>query len=98
MTLAADAVPPGIDQTAVRRHLEAPNCVEEVHDLHISGISTTETALTAHLVCADRDRADELLARVPRELHDGFGIEHATLQMESESIAASCGLRSRRAV
>lgn len=98
VTLAIDAVPPGIDHAAVREHLEAPDCVGEVHDLHIWGLSTTETALTAHLVCTDRDRADELLARLPRELHDGFGIDHATLQIESESMAASCGLRSRRTV
>src|SRR3954471_6896105 len=50
MNLAMDAVPAGIDPTAVQAFLAAQPGVREVHDLHIWGLSTTETALTAHLV------------------------------------------------
>ena len=46
-SLAMDAVPPGVDQEAIRRHLESAGAIDEVHDLHIWGLSTTETALTA---------------------------------------------------
>lgn len=98
VTLAVDAVPPGIDQMAIRKHLEAPDCVDEVHDLHICGLSTTETALTAHLVCTDRAETDHLLARLPGELLDKFGVEHTTLQIETEHVAKACALRSSQTV
>lgn len=80
--LALDAVPEGIDEQGVKSYLRAVEGVAEVHDLHIWGMSTTEVALTAHLVRPDGKSDDALLARVAQELHDCFGIEHATLQVE----------------
>ena len=52
-----------------------------VHDLHIWPLSTTETALTAHLVAPQAD-SDALIEAARRMLHDRFGIEHCTLQIE----------------
>lgn len=86
MSLAA--VPPGIDPEAVRAHLAARPGVRGLHDLHIWSMSTTEVALTAHLVVAGgapdrhflKDTADTLRAR--------FGIHHATLQIEIEGETA----------
>jgi cobalt-zinc-cadmium efflux system protein len=98
MALAVDAVPPGIDLDAVRSFLASPACVEEVHDLHVWGMSTTESALTAHLVCTDRAQADALLELLPRELHERFGIDHATVQIETPGMARNCGLRSEQTV
>lgn len=98
MALAVDAVPPGIDLDAVRNHLASPACVDEVHDLHVWGMSTTESALTVHLVCTDRAEADALLERLPRELHERFGIDHATIQIETPGMARSCNLRSGQTV
>ena len=66
--------------------------VQEVHDLHIWGLSTTETALTAHLVCADAS-ARSTLHDVTAELRDRFGIGHATLQIETSGDAEMCRLR-----
>ena len=64
--------------------------VSEVHDLHIWALSTTETALTAHLVRPERRDEDSLLAEMNRELGNRFQIRHATFQFESG--AESCHL------
>jgi cobalt-zinc-cadmium efflux system protein len=65
--------------------------VETVHDLHIWPLSTTETALTAHLVVPDVASTDALLQAARTMLHDRFGIEHCTLQIERCHLGdASC--------
>jgi len=63
-----------------------------VHDLHIWGLSTTDTALTAHLVCVD-ESGDRRLHELTATLRDRFGIGHATLQIETDAEAAMCRLR-----
>lgn len=80
--LALDAVPPGIDPEAVRDFLAAQPGVTDVHHLHIWGLGTTETALTAHLVRPDQAPDDAFLATVSHGLEHRFGIGHATLQVE----------------
>ena len=83
INLALHAVPQGIEVAEVRQYLSSLPHVTAVHDLHIWPMSTTETALTAHLV---RDVADcdcILLDRAARELHLKFEIQHATLQFET---------------
>jgi cobalt-zinc-cadmium efflux system protein len=92
VNLALDAVPEGIDPVAVEEYLEGLPGITEVHDLHIWGMSTTETALTAHLVKPDPDGDDALLGRVCSELHDRFGIEHSTIQWERGDGEGLCGL------
>jgi cobalt-zinc-cadmium efflux system protein len=82
LDLAMDAVPKGIEPEAVEGYLARLPGVVGVHDLHIWGLSTTEAALTVHLVVPEVTNADALLARVSRELRDLFGIEHATVQIE----------------
>ncbi len=91
VNLALDAVPEGIHPGAVKAFLERLPGVVAVHDLHIWGMSTTHVALTAHLVKPEIDNEDQWLAGACRELHDRFGIEHATLQIERDATAASCG-------
>jgi len=92
VNLALDAVPEGIDPVAVEEYLGGLPGITEVHDLHIWGMSTTETALTAHLVKPDPDGDDALLGRVCSELHDRFGIEHSTIQWERGDGEGRCGL------
>ena len=75
-------VPSGIDVDVVELELAELDGVETVHDLHVWPLSTTETALTAHLVAPDIASTDDLLAAARRMLHDRFGIEHCTLQIE----------------
>jgi cobalt-zinc-cadmium efflux system protein len=90
LDLALAAVPAGIDPEAVAAYLRDLPGVEAVHDLHIWGMSTTEAALTAHLVKPDPRDDDELLARAGRDLHDRFGIGHTTLQWERGDDPAPC--------
>ena len=77
-------VPAGIDVGQVESALTELDGVEAVHDLHIWPISTTETALTAHLVTPRADFPDELLASARNLLHDRFRIEHCTIQVERD--------------
>jgi cobalt-zinc-cadmium efflux system protein len=90
--LALDAVPRGIDAEAVRVYLAGLEGVDSVHDLHIWALSTTETALTAHLVKPDARVDDDWLAEVCHQLHNRFGIAHATIQVESGQGQQSCRL------
>ncbi|HEY3847842.1 MAG TPA: cation diffusion facilitator family transporter [Acetobacteraceae bacterium] len=90
--LAMDAVPAGVSQEAVQDWLAALPGVTEVHDLHIWALSTTETALTAHLVYAG-ETSDRRLHDLSDGLRRRFGIGHATLQIESSTDAALCRLR-----
>ena len=82
MSLAG--VPKGIDVDEVELSLSKIEGVDAVHDLHVWPLSTTETALTAHIVTAQADYPDALLEQARRLLHDRFRIEHCTLQVERD--------------
>lgn len=82
LDLAMDAVPVGIDPDAVRRSLEELPGIVAVHDLHVWGMSTTEAALTAHLVKPDPADDDPLVTQATAMLRERFGITHVTLQWE----------------
>ena len=90
--LALDKVPGNVDAAAVRAYLGSLPGVSEVHDLHIWGLSTTDTALTAHVVRPGAGTDDALLRRTCEELRDRFGIGHATLQIEHGDPAQPCAL------
>ena len=89
--LAMDAVPEGIDLADVEAVLRALPGVEDVHDLHVWGLSTTNTALTAHLVQASGD-ATALLREAEHEVRTRFRIGHATFQVETPELAQTCAL------
>jgi cobalt-zinc-cadmium efflux system protein len=91
--LAMDAVPGGVVQSEVHDFLAGQPGVVEVHDLHIWGLSTTDVALTAHLVCHDVADGERRLHELHDELRHRFGIGHATLQIETNADAALCRLR-----
>lgn len=88
MTFAA--VPAGIDPEEVKNHLASQAGVAAVHDLHIWSISTTETALTAHLVMPGGHPGDQALEAIAHDLQHDFGIGHATMQVETSG--AQCKL------
>lgn len=93
VNLALDAVPVGTDLSGVQNYLAAlPTCIE-VHDLHIWAMSTTETALTAHLVANREVIDDAMLSKATEELHGRFGIEHVTLQVEAGDPGLPCRCR-----
>ncbi len=90
LNLTLHAVPEGIDTQRVRERLQQLSGVIAVHDLHIWAMSTTDTALTAHLVTPDREGNDLLIATAAKRLHDEFGIAHSTLQIEHGSVPLPC--------
>jgi cobalt-zinc-cadmium efflux system protein len=77
------AVPDAIDESAVRAFLAGLPGVTAVHDLHIWPMSTTETALTAHLVMPTGYPGDAFLHDIAHELEHDFAIGHATVQVET---------------
>ena len=91
LDLALDAVPTGIDPAEVEAYLKGLPGVSAVHDLHIWAMSTTETALTAHLVRPGEGLDDALLERAAELLNRRFGIGHSTFQIEAGT-GAECRL------
>jgi len=89
--LALDAVPAGIDPEAVKSYLSDLPGVAGVHDLHIWAMSTSETALTVHLLKPDAGADDTLIEQAGRELNQRFGIEHITIQWERRPELDYCG-------
>jgi len=83
------AVPRHIDEGAVRQFLADQPGIAAVHDLHIWGMSTTESALTAHLVMPDGAPGDPFLQGLAAQLEQRFGIHHATMQVERDARACS---------
>lgn len=91
LKMALLAAPDTIDVSEVRAHLAGLEGVETVHDLHIWPMSTTETALTAHLVMPGASGSDAFLRDVSDALEARFGIGHSTLQIEQGSEDNPCG-------
>jgi cobalt-zinc-cadmium efflux system protein len=96
--LALDAVPEGVDAAAVRAHLLTAPGVIGLHDLHIWGMSTTETALTCHLVMPGGHPGDAVLSRIAHELQHRHGIAHTTIQIELADTDETCVLTPEHVV
>jgi len=97
--MSLGAVPPSIDPLAVRRYLEQTPGVSQVHDLHIWPMSTTEVALTCHLVMPGGQPGDAFLLHTAQHLNDDFGIHHTTIQIETNiETACACALAPDQAV
>ncbi|MEA5549695.1 cation diffusion facilitator family transporter [Anabaena cylindrica UHCC 0172] len=92
VSLALDAVPMEIEPLAVKTYLLERPGVLKIHDLHIWAMSTTETALTVHLVMPNGYPGDSFLWEVCHELQEHFGIKHSTIQIEIGDSEHSCVL------
>jgi cobalt-zinc-cadmium efflux system protein len=90
LNLAVDAVPRNVDPDEVRAYLGGLPGVKALHDLHIWPMSTTDTALTAHLVMEVFPDSDEFLDEVASVLHARFSINHPTIQMERHDSDVIC--------
>ena len=88
--LAMDGVPKGIDIEEVRNFILKQDGIIEIHDLHIWAMSTTQVALTAHLVRDSCAIDDDFLHRLSTELEERFNIIHPTIQIESGKLAHLC--------
>lgn len=89
VNLALDAVPKNIDVEKVRNFIESKHGVDNLHDLHIWAMSTTQVALTAHLVMPDGND-DNFISMLQNELKKKFNIEHTTFQIENKNLQQSC--------
>jgi cobalt-zinc-cadmium efflux system protein len=90
LNLSVDAVPRNVDPDAVRGYLLGLPGVSSVHDLHIWPMSTTETALTAHLVMEAFPDDDALIGEIAHELAHRFAIGHPTIQLEHAASDVDC--------
>jgi cobalt-zinc-cadmium efflux system protein len=82
MNLAIDSVPKGIDIAGIKRYLASLENVTQIHDLHVWPMSTTEVALSVHLIIVDDSLNNDFLPKLQQQLHDRFSIEHSTIQVE----------------
>lgn len=84
MNLAIDSVPKGIDMAGIKRYLTSLENVSQIHDLHVWPMSTTEVALSVHLIIVDDSLDNNLLPELQQQLHDRFSIDHSTIQVERQ--------------
>lgn len=84
LRMSTDAVPEGFDVDDITKKIEAVDGVLNVHHMHIWAISTTETALTCHIVIPEATMLEEVTDRI-KELLDSVGIHHSTLELETSS-------------
>lgn len=96
--LALNAVPAHIDANAVETHLREYRGVTDIHDLHIWGVSTTESSLTVHLVMPEGYPGDTFMDDITRVLKERFSIQHSTLQIEKGNTDHTCALHPDAAV
>jgi cobalt-zinc-cadmium efflux system protein len=87
--MALDAAPAGADVPGIQAFLLETSGVTDVHDLHVWAMSTTEVALTAHVVRPDHDGEDQFRGALAEALERRFGVRHATLQIE-QARSAHC--------
>ncbi len=86
INLALDSVPEGIDMPGIRNYLSEIEHVIQIHDLHVWPISTTEVALTVHLILDNDNKPQKnFLSQIQQQLHDVFDIEHSTIQIETQN-------------
>jgi cobalt-zinc-cadmium efflux system protein len=88
------AVPAGVDADKVSKFLVARPGVSEVHDLHIWAMSTTENALTAHVVMPGGYPGDKVIDEIVEQLRLDFSIHHCTLQVEEGTTDHGCVLHA----
>ncbi len=92
LQLALSAVPAQIDVPAIDAYLSQLNGVTDIHDLHIWGLSTTESALTVHLVMPNGPPGDAFLDEIEKTLRERYSVHHSTLQIELGTTNHTCSL------
>jgi len=96
INLSIDAVPQGIDMPGIQNYLSNLNNVNSIHDLHVWALSTTEVALTVHLVTDHNVINNQFLEEIQLYLHDNFDVGHSTIQIESAIDENSCLLNNSK--
>jgi cobalt-zinc-cadmium efflux system protein len=88
--LLFDGVPESVDLLAVQGFLRSQPGVADIHDLHVWAMSTSDIALTAHLVMPDGHPGDDYFRRIETALHDRFEITHSTIQIDLSALTHGC--------
>jgi cobalt-zinc-cadmium efflux system protein len=96
LQLALSAVPAKVDALAIDAYLRQLSGVTDIHDLHIWGLSTTESALTVHLVMPDGHPGDTFMDEIVQTLEERFFVHHSTLQIERGTTNHSCSLSATK--
>jgi cobalt-zinc-cadmium efflux system protein len=91
VTMALNAVPAGVESQKIGTFLCETPGVKQIRDLHIWSMSTTETALTAHLLMPGGYPGDTFLVDLCASLKERFGIGHATFQVQTDPNTACSG-------
>ena len=94
LKLSLDAVPKGISIEKVKNYLLGLEGISNVHDLHVWALSTTETAMTVHLVIPQGTNGERVIPNINHYLEDHFGINHTTIQLEytdKDCLQSDCG-------
>ncbi len=92
VNLAMDAVPRDIDMEGIKDYLLNLPDIKEIHALHVWALSTTQNALTVHLVSMNREIDNDFLDEIQDHLHDNYKIEHPTIQIEYATDSYTCDL------
>jgi len=92
LRLALSAVPEQINAPAIDIYLRQLDGVSDIHDLHIWGLSTTETALTVHLVMPGGYPGDAFMDDIAQTLEERYLVHHSTLQIEQGTTRHACSL------
>jgi cobalt-zinc-cadmium efflux system protein len=95
LRLVLAAVPENVDAAKVSKFLESQPGVSAIHDLHIWAMSTTENALTAHLVIPGGYPGDAAIDAIVSELKSDYAIDHCTLQVEQGTTVHGCTLHAQ---
>lgn len=95
VNLSIDAVPQGMDMHEIKNYLLGLESISDLHDLHIWALSTTEVALTVHLVSTNNQLNNELLEKIQKDLHHHFNISHPTIQIEFQDNTYICNLNRK---
>lgn len=91
-----EGVPKGMDVAAVRTALCSHDGVVDVHDLHVWALASSTPALTAHVVMGAGVDPDRLRRDLGATLHERFGIDHVTLQIEADHCGDACSVGAPR--
>jgi cobalt-zinc-cadmium efflux system protein len=97
VNLSLHAAPSGLDPARINQFLRKQRGVKEIHDLHVWPLSTTETALTVHLLVPDGYPGDQFSVDIAARLKELFEIDHATIQIETDP-NVNCHLQSGQTV
>ena len=88
--LSVDAVPQNVDIDSIKKYLLSLPDVSEIHDLHVWAMSTTQVALTAHLLRKTSKIDDDFLHNAAQELKTKYGVHHTTIQVENGHCDLQC--------